>query len=170
MSNRFARILREGRVLKVLPVVLAGFLLMGCGEQPAPPPQGDVTPEAPADVDMDRPPERLVDEEMVGLPVYPGLALRSKSEGGDVLGDGTDALPAVVGHTGDSVDKVLAFYEERLADWHRRDYHGSQFFLPYEPQEDFNPLGPETLTRPYVSVMPPLREGGGVTVHYLYER
>ncbi len=109
----------------------------------------------------------LVEESMVGLPVYPGLRMVSSSPGGD-MGTGVTALPAVVGHTDDPMEQVVDFYAENLPGWNQGESFGSQVFWSGEPDEGFNLLDPESLARPSVAVMPPIREGAPVRVQYIY--
>ena len=174
MNDRRRDPIRPHLLLPALGLML--ILFAACRDQAVPnggveaASDGGGSPPSPSSpLQPGRPGAPLVEEAVVGLPVYPGLELVSRAEGGDA-GDGVVTLPAIIGHTSDPMEKVVAFYEERLSDWNRMEAHGSEIFWKGDPEEGHDPLSREAMTRPSVSVMPPIREGAPVRVQYIYER
>jgi len=112
---------------------------------------------------------QLVSEAEVGLPVYPGLELASKAEA-QTLEDGTETLPVIIGKTYDPMDKVVAFYEEKLTGWNSGEFHGMRYFWKGDPDDTFSPVSREMMSIPSVMINPPLQEGDWIRVQYIYEK
>ncbi len=112
----------------------------------------------------------MVDEEELGLPVYPGLEYLGRGQGGDMNVNNTPTLPTIGGCTFDPFDGVASFYEQELSDWTRMERLGNQFFFQDDPGEDFNPLSIEAMIRTHITVGAPFQEGRPVQVLYHYHK
>ena len=162
--------------VRVHEAFLILFLLVGlvaCREQPSAPegpghPGINGEPEQGAPIEPGQPAAPSVEEEEVGLPVYPGLERVTRTSAGELEG-GKVRLPAVVGHTNDSMPDVVAFYAENLDGWNRTETHGSEIFWKGDPAGTYDPMSSDAMTKPSVAVMPPVREGAPVRVQYVYE-
>lgn len=130
---------------------------------------GFQVPEARAG-DRCSPGAPMVDDEELGLPVYPGLEYVSRGQGGDMSVNNTPTLPTLGGCTFDPIDEVVLFYEQELSDWTRLERFGNQFFFKEDPGEDFNPVSLEASIRTHVSVIAPFQEGRPVQVNYHYQK
>jgi hypothetical protein len=156
-------------LLSAIAMAAAGCQEDASGETGPSAEEAAAAPSAPAAAPPAPTGAPAVDPSVVGLPVYPGLERAGQADGGD-MGDGVVALPSIVGHTTDEMEKVVAFYVERLSDWNHEEAHGAQVFWKGDPADGFDPMSPKAMTRPSVMVMPPVREGTPVRVQYIYER
>lgn len=156
--------------VRFLAVLGAVAVLFGAGcRDDAPPAPDDGAPAVAAPVPPQGTGAPEMDADEIGLPVYPGLQQAGRADGG-VEVQGVEALPSVVGHTDDAMDAVVAFYAERLGDWNRLEAHGMHVFWHGDPADGFDPASLDAMTRPSVSIMPPIREGMPVRVQYVYRR
>lgn len=164
----------EIRGYEVLVILFLLVGLVACRGQPTAPEGagesgGNEEPESGSPIEPGQPGAPMVEEEEVGLPVYPGLERVTRTSGGELEG-GEVRLPAIVGHTTDSMDDVVAFYAENLDGWNRMEAHGSEVFWKGDPADGYDPMTSDAMTKPSVTVMPPLREGAPVRVQYVYEK
>ncbi len=111
----------------------------------------------------------FVDEEDLGLPVYPGLEYVSGGPGADMKVNSTPTLPSLGGCTFDPFDEVVMFYEQELGEWTKLEQFGNYFFFQKDPGTDFNPISLEASTLVHISVIAPFQEGRPVMVNYRYQ-
>jgi nicotinamidase-related amidase len=172
---------RSGSLGPTSILLATAVVLAGCGEDAA---SAEATPsEAAATAQATAEAAEAADEVVVltndgpaleasqvgGLPVYPGLVVASRSDG--MTTDGITTLPAVVAFAHDKeMDEVVAFFAEKLEGWQQRDQWGNQVFFQGEPDEDFDLMEPESMTRPSIAVMPPVGQDRPVRVQYIHER
>lgn len=94
-------------------------------------------------------------KEEVGIPAYPGsviVALKGKSWM-EANGEKMDTLPAITLATADDMEKVTAFYKEKLKDWMYKNQMG-MFDIFWTGKDEFNNMDiTESATIPNMVIM-----------------
>ncbi len=163
--RKYDRVNVGGLAAGLLSVAAVLLLAAGCGEQVA---EYEVSGDGGrVEVSGERP--RLVDEKMVGLPVFPGLEYVQGLRVQD-MPEGAATLSYVRGSTTATLEEVLAFYHEHFADWHYHEVMGFHHFARDKLAGDFHPSVEEMEKIPIIRVhLPSRRREPVVEVQYSYE-